>query len=184
MEVLAEDIARRSGLPAKPLAPEALELLARQPWPGNVRELRNTLEQATLMTDETPLEPRHFEAALRLVPGAGAGKAAGAPAGAPAGASASAHAVASAGASAGTPVRAPVGSANGGVAAAQTPPPPQGAAVRSLPERVAELEQEALAEALAATRGNRVAAARLLGISRAAFYDKLARWPEIDKRLR
>ena len=36
-----------------------------------------------------------------------------------------------------------------------------------------------MAAALQATRGNRMAAARLLRISRAAFYDKLARYPEL-----
>ena len=61
---------------------------------------------------------------------------------------------------------------------------PQGDAqpLRPLPEQVAELEQRAIAAALGATGGNRVAAARLLGISRAAFYDKLARWPALADR--
>ena len=36
-----------------------------------------------------------------------------------------------------------------------------------------------MAAALQATGGNRMAAARLLKISRAAFYDKLARYPEL-----
>ncbi len=61
-EVLMEDIARRSGLSAHSLAPDALEWLARQPWPGNIRELRNTLEQAALMSDDAVLGARHFEA--------------------------------------------------------------------------------------------------------------------------
>ncbi|MBL8287856.1 MAG: hypothetical protein JNL85_07725 [Rubrivivax sp.] len=172
------------------------------------------------MTDETPLEPRHFEAALRLVPGAAAPVAAGATSGAgaapdPAAGAAARFAAAAGGSAAGSAAGgtngrtsgstnggtsgsangstsgsasgstsgSTSGSANGSVASTSLPPP-QGGAVRPLPERVAELEQQALAEALAATRGNRVAAARLLGISRAAFYDKLARWPEIDKRLR
>ena len=45
---------------------------------------------------------------------------------------------------------------------------------RPLPEQIAELEQRAIAAALARTGGNRAAAARLLGISRASLYDKLA----------
>jgi hypothetical protein len=53
VDVLADDIARRSGLPHKSLSPEALDLLAEQAWPGNIRELRNVLEQAALMTDDT-----------------------------------------------------------------------------------------------------------------------------------
>jgi len=39
---------------------------------------------------------------------------------------------------------------------------------------VAELEARAMRAALAQTRGNRSAAARLLGMSRARFYDRLA----------
>ena len=35
------------------------------------------------------------------------------------------------------------------------------------------IEREAIAQALARTGGNRTAAARLLGISRASLYDKL-----------
>lgn len=46
--------------------------------------------------------------------------------------------------------------------------------LRPLPEQIAELERRAIALALARTGGNRTAAARLLGISRASFYDKLA----------
>ena len=53
------------------------------------------------------------------------------------------------------------------------------AALRPLPEQVAELERRAMAAALQATGGNRMAAARLLRISRAAFYDKLARYSEL-----
>ena len=44
---------------------------------------------------------------------------------------------------------------------------------RPLPEQIAELERRAIAAALARTGGNRAAAARLLGISRASLYDKL-----------
>jgi len=47
-------------------------------------------------------------------------------------------------------------------------------ALRPLPEQIAELEHRAIAQALAHTGGNRTAAARLLGISRASLYDRLA----------
>ncbi len=46
--------------------------------------------------------------------------------------------------------------------------------LRPLPEQIAELEQRAIGLALAQTGGNRTAAARLLGISRASLYDRLA----------
>ena len=39
--------------------------------------------------------------------------------------------------------------------------------------QIAELEQRAIAAALQRSGGNRAAAARLLGISRASLYDKL-----------
>jgi DNA-binding NtrC family response regulator len=43
-----------------------------------------------------------------------------------------------------------------------------------LPQRIAELERESIRSALAATGGNKVSAAKLLGISRATLYEKLA----------
>jgi transcriptional regulator with PAS, ATPase and Fis domain len=149
VEALAEDIARRSGLPAKAVSAEALEWLARQSWPGNIRELRNTLEQATLMTDDPVLEPRHF------------GVAGGSPAeiAEPAGRSPEWA----------TPARRESGA----------PAPTDSRLLRPLPTQVAELERAAIAAALRATDGNRLAAARLLCMSRAALYDRLARWPEL-----
>jgi transcriptional regulator with PAS, ATPase and Fis domain len=50
---------------------------------------------------------------------------------------------------------------------------------RPLPDQVADIERTAIAAALRSTAGNRKAAAALLKISRAAFYDKLARYPEL-----
>ena len=53
---------------------------------------------------------------------------------------------------------------------------PAGAAsdpTRPLAQQVAELEQRAIAAAMAATGGNKVAAARMLGISRAKLYERL-----------
>jgi transcriptional regulator with PAS, ATPase and Fis domain len=43
-----------------------------------------------------------------------------------------------------------------------------------LPQRIAELERASILSALAATGGNKVSAAKLLGISRATLYEKLA----------
>ena len=42
------------------------------------------------------------------------------------------------------------------------------------PALVAELEARSIREALELTRGNKLAASRLLGISRATLYEKLA----------
>ncbi|HEY1090913.1 MAG TPA: sigma 54-interacting transcriptional regulator [Burkholderiaceae bacterium] len=129
-DALAEDIARRSGMPPRTLGPDALELLARQPWPGNIRELRNTLEQASMMTDELHLRAEHFAGLLPELPEL--------PPAAP-------H---------------PMGA--------------ESASMRPLPEQIAALERDAIAAALAHTQGNKLAAAKLLQISRAALYDKLA----------
>lgn len=47
-------------------------------------------------------------------------------------------------------------------------------APRPLPQLIAELERNSIRSALAATGGNKVSAARLLGISRATLYEKLS----------
>ncbi|QTD46259.1 sigma-54 interaction domain-containing protein [Ottowia testudinis] len=53
------------------------------------------------------------------------------------------------------------------------PAPDASALLRPLHEQVAELEQRAIDAALKATAGNKLAAARLLGISRATLYERL-----------
>jgi len=58
-------------------------------------------------------------------------------------------------------------------------PPLPAPAPRLLSEQVAALERQAIAEALRDTAGNRTEAAKRLGMSRAALYDRLARWPEL-----
>ncbi|MBL8341313.1 MAG: sigma 54-interacting transcriptional regulator [Rubrivivax sp.] len=161
VEALGEDIARRSGMAQmahKSVAPEALDLLAAQPWPGNIRELRNVLEQATLMTDERVLGARHFAAALPL---AGPGLAVAAVTAAPA--------------TRGAPAR--PGTDGGETTVAALPAPSPAALLRPLAEQVNEVEDAAITAALEATGGNRVAAAKLLRMSRAALYAKLARQP-------
>jgi transcriptional regulator with PAS, ATPase and Fis domain len=148
-EALADDIARRSGLAHKNLATDALEHLAAQPWPGNVRELRNVLEQAALMTDDLLLTAAHFGQPVAALA---------APLGVPAPAAPSALPASA------TSQSAPLVN--------QVAPPT--VALKPLPEAVAELEARSIREALALTGGNKVAASRLLGISRATLYEKLA----------
>ena len=133
VDALADDIAGRSGLPHKGLAPDALDRLACQSWPGNIRELRNALEQASLMTDDLVLGAAHFDGIL----------------GDPADAGAT-------------------------VPAATTQTLPGAAPITPLPQAIADLEQRSIRAALAATGGNKLAASRLLGISRATLYEKLA----------
>ena len=150
VESLSEDIARRSGLPARSVSPEALALLARQAWPGNIRELRNTLEQAALMTDDLVLEAQHFNGPRGATEG---------PRFAPSAAAA--------------PLPPPEATPQ---ALAEVPPAP-----RTLADQVAEVERAAIARALHDNGGNRAQTARQLGMSRAALYDRLARWPDLDQ---
>ncbi len=152
-DALGEDIARRSGMPHKLLSTEALDWLARQPWPGNIRELRNVLEQASLMSDEPLLGPPDFEAALRPVAGSVPTPTA--------------------------PRRSEAGLTQQPPLAAADPAQP----LRPLPELIAQLERDAIAQALNLTGGNRVATARLLQISRASLYERLTRWPELGQLL-
>jgi len=140
VEALSEDIARRCGLPARSVSPEALALLVRAEWPGNIRELRNVLEQAALMTDDLVLEAPHFRGLLSPAHGAE-------------------QAAAAARSGAGPSEMAPL--------------------LRPLAEQVAEVERAAIAAALKTSGGNRVRAARRLGMSRAALYDRLGRYPDL-----
>jgi transcriptional regulator with PAS, ATPase and Fis domain len=151
VEALSDDIARRSGTPPKSLSADALELLAAQPWPGNIRELRNVLEQATLMTDDLQLTSAHFTG-LGLRGGDAR------------------RALPAAGSGAPTPalVDAPRASVL------------TQADIKPLPQAIAELEIQSIRNALAATGGNKLAASRLLGISRATLYEKLPMLAKAD----
>ncbi|MBL8380150.1 MAG: sigma 54-interacting transcriptional regulator [Burkholderiales bacterium] len=152
-EILMEDIARRSGLPVRSLAPDALELLTRRTWPGNIRELRNTLEQAVLMHDERVLTARHFEGPEEV----------------PRIESVAASATPSAAAATVQP----------GLRAHEAAQP--GTSIRTLAEQVAEVEQRAIAQALAECRGNRTLAARQLGMPRSVLYERLQKWPDLGQ---
>ena len=59
------------------------------------------------------------------------------------------------------------------VAAAANEEPPQ-QSLRPLPQLIAEIERNSIESALAATGGNKASAAKLLGISRATLYERLA----------
>ena len=50
--------------------------------------------------------------------------------------------------------------------------------LRPLAEQVSEVERQAIEAAMAHTRGNKFAAAKLLGISRAKLYERLEGLPE------
>jgi transcriptional regulator with PAS, ATPase and Fis domain len=65
-EHLLEQIAQRTGMPQRELAPSARAALAAYSWPGNVRELRNALEQAGMLTDNISLTAEDFAAILPI----------------------------------------------------------------------------------------------------------------------
>ncbi len=142
-EALLEDIVRRAGMASRSLAPDALELLMRQDWPGNIRELRNVLEQACLMGDEMLLQSAQLAPYLKHAAGAAARSVAATPGDRP------------------------------GAALLAEPSPDDPRLLRPLSEQIAELERAALRAALRATGGNKLAAAKLLRMSRASLYDKL-----------
>ncbi|MDL5031601.1 sigma 54-interacting transcriptional regulator [Pelomonas sp. APW6] len=142
-EALLEDIVRRAGMASRSLAPDALELLMRQDWPGNIRELRNVLEQACLMGDEMLLQAAQLAPYLK-------------------------HA-----ASAAPRLGGPAGGDRPTVLPTAEPRPDDPRLLRPLAEQIAELERAALRAALRATGGNKLAAAKLLRMSRASLYDKL-----------
>ncbi len=153
VEVLGEDMALRNGSPPPELTPQALALLQAQPWRGNIRELRNVLEQAALRSEGGPLDLALLSRVLQdsgLTPVHPA--------------AASLSPVSSA------PLNLPALGAAASLAEGQAAP---AASLRPLAEQVAQLERQAIAQALQATGGNKVAAARLLGISRATLYERL-----------
>jgi DNA-binding NtrC family response regulator len=177
-EVLIDDIARRSALPARQLAPDALEWLAGRAWPGNIRELRNVLEQAVLMNDDRVLHASHFaaaEIAAQPPPGAhdAAGQASASTSDARGPRVAAAARVREAAAAATTLASVAPSAAVAGLGDASVATP------RPLAEQVEAVERAAIAQALAAAGGNRARAARLLGMPRSVLYQRLQRWPEI-----
>lgn len=173
VEVLLEELSRRGGLPPKSLGASALAALQRRPWVGNVSELRDVLEQAFLAGSSPVLTAADLgnQPAVPLPtqwPGQGLPTfAATLPVFAPQGRATSP----------GETLRQPEANEVAQTASVEDQLP-----LPTLSVRKAQLEREAIANALRRTNGNRVAAARLLAISRATLYEKLARWPELGRR--
>jgi transcriptional regulator with PAS, ATPase and Fis domain len=179
-EHLLELIALDNEIQPKEIDRDALEALARLPWRGNVRELRNVLEQACSLWDGIRLT---LDAFKEVVPGLeavpvnevvsvidaapGVTMTAGADrvrADAP-----RAEAAGSGAGFDGADVTVDVDASGLGAEACAA----------TLPERIAALERSAIAQALREAGGNRVKAARKLGIARATLYQKLAAYPDL-----
>ena len=140
------DRAAKDGLPRKGLDPSAIEALAAHQWPGNVRELENLMRRLAALTSSETIDVASVAAGLR---GPGGGPTA-VPTGAGLAASVEAHLA-------------------DYLATFGSDLPPDGLYDRVL----AEVERPLLTLALAATRGNQIRAAKLLGINRNTLRKKL-----------
>jgi two-component system nitrogen regulation response regulator GlnG len=142
------DRARASGLPGKQLASEALDRLKLHPWPGNARELENLMRRLAALYPQEVIGADAVTAELaEAAPSAEAGES-----------------------GQGTSLEQAVERHLSGFMAAHR----DGMPVRDLYERVlAEVERPLLRLALAATRGNQIKAASMLGLNRNTLRKKI-----------
>jgi two-component system, NtrC family, response regulator AtoC len=144
-----ERFSRKHGVRVRGIAPDALAMLAAHDWPGNVRELQNTIERAVILTESgAPLRG----AALGLfLPGVAAAPAA----------------------LAAVPSVAPLSLGPDLVS-------PSDLAVNgdSVPAPLEEVEKQHILTVLEHTGGNRIQAAKHLGISERTLRNKLALYRE------
>ena len=152
---------------------DALALLRDYDWPGNVRELRNVLERVVLLCDEDDLDAETLAPLLggrKVV--AGVDALALSPGPSPAGGRGE-HPEGGGDAVGLLPSPASGRGAGGEGNAVQTPPSPDSTPT-TYAEALADFEATFLAQALDACEGRVADAATRVGISRAAFYKKLA----------
>ncbi|GGG29087.1 nitrogen regulation protein NR(I) [Caldovatus sediminis] len=150
--------ARAAGLPAKQLDAEAVERLKRHSWPGNARELENLMRRLAALY---PQEVIGAEVVASELEEAEAGAAAAAQGGGGAGGPASGGP---------TTLEQAVERHLAAFVAAHR----DGMPIRDLYDRVlAEVERPLLRLALAATRGNQIKAAAMLGLNRNTLRKKL-----------
>ncbi len=149
-----KQFAEENGKPLRELDAEAMQAVLRHDWPGNVRELRTAIEHGVVMAGGSKITVRDLPVAVRN--------------GGPR--LESAGGVFSGVSAAGGPTTLPV-------SAVHSQPFTQGT-VAGLPSReerlnLHSLEDRAIAEALAETRGNVTQAAKRLGISRRTLHRRL-----------
>ncbi|GAA0837890.1 sigma-54 interaction domain-containing protein [Cupriavidus pauculus] len=147
------------------LRDDALKLLRDYDWPGNVRELRNVLERVVMLCDEDSVDAAALAPLLGVRRGAAPGHA---PAPPPAVSEVAADVDGADSAHAGAVAPAVLAQASAMPAAATWP------ATQNYAEAMARFETAFLTQALEACGGRVAEAAARVGISRAAFYRKLA----------
>ena len=174
VEVLTEDMAQHGGANGAGAAggagqievtPQALALLAAQHWRGNIRELRNVLEQAAMRSDSQSIDAAQIEAVLRE---AGTAITRTRSRDDPGGV-----ATGDTGGNTSGEAEFPDAEWNAANATGAESRAAESRLTRPLSQQIAELEQRAIAAALKATQGNKLATSRLLGISRATLYERL-----------
>jgi len=153
VRALIERANREVGKSVGSVEPEVLELFAHRDWPGNVRELEHVIKRSLLTAKGPVLTVHDVDLALEPASPMSAGISA------PDDEAAALDAVAAR----------VIARAN----RLDEPPPVHALAME-------QLEQALIREALKATDGNQVAAARLLGISRSTLRLKMPRSDETD----
>ncbi len=139
--------AQEEGLAAKSIDPEAMEALKSYPWPGNVRELENLVRRLTVLYSQETIDRAVVESELSE------GKAA-------------------------EPAAAPAAESLGGAVEqhlrAYFAAHEEGLPASGLYDRVLrEVERPLIELSLAATRGNQIRAAKLLGLNRNTLRKKI-----------
>jgi two-component system response regulator PilR (NtrC family) len=134
-EAALQRLSTRIGVSAPRISPAARETLLRYSFPGNVRELENILERAIALSLSGVIDVDDLQLRQSFSPASSSGASAG-----------------SSGTMA-TPISAPAATAPGTGAAS------------ALGEQLENMEREAIKRALAQTRYNKTAAAKLLGMS-------------------
>jgi DNA-binding NtrC family response regulator len=125
---------------------EALETLCANPWPGNVRQLSHALQSALMMTDTDRISLGDLPDSITLNE------------------------------SLLDTIQAPPPARPGAVFSPESAPADSGGVMQSLDSAIARASKDALTQALAATAGNCVRAAELLGVSRYTVYRMINRY--------